>query len=474
MREKHSLIVAVITVAALLSILLLYASYSGRNLVSSVYSRSYPSTTPLRQNTVTEPEHTKTNDYSQVPTFTLPKQETTTKPSPGITTVPTITLTSNHSGSLSINTSLDMAKAANSFGLRLAKKLLNGEENNVISPFSIYSALLALYEASSGQTKEELANTLRLPRNTTAVRNAYRSLTQRLKGGKGAAIKVANSLWLQRDLALVRETIDRLEKYYDAEILVVDFLHSPGKALDKINEWIKEKTKGRIKKILSNLSRATMVLIVNTLYFNATWITPFHEIGEKPFHVTSNKTVMAPMMSEDIYTGYYEDNLVKVVEIPYGNTDYIMLILLPKNTSLGKLLRLLDEDYLEYIRRNIIHSTISVTIPEFRAKSKYSQMLRETLKNMGLRNIFAPGKAELANLFKNYRKTSISNIVHQVFIDVNKYGTEATAATSIAVIPGSAPPKYSFYADHPFIYMIVHKSTGLVLFLGVLVNPTAD
>ena len=472
MRGRRALMVAVITIVALLFVLL-YASYSGQNFANNIDSRSYSSMTPYKPSTVTESEHANTltnNYYSQIPTFTLPKQETTTRPSPSTSTTPTITLTNNHSNSLSNNTSLNMAKAVNSFGLKLAKKLLNGEENNVISPFSIYSALLALYEASTGQTREELTNALGLPCNTTIVRIAYHSLTQRLRGGKGAAIAVANSLWVQRDLELIRETRDRLEKYYNAEILVVDFLHNPGKALDKINEWIKEKTRGRIRKALSNLSRATMVLILNTLYFNATWLTPFHEIGKKPFHVTSNKTVMAPMMSENIYTGYYEDNLVKAIEIPYS-TDYVMLILLPRNTSLGKLLGLLNKDYIEHITRKMISDTISITIPRFRTENKYSQMLKEALKSMGLRSIFTPGKAELVNLIKNSEKAFVSDIVHQAFIDVNKYGTEAAAATSIAIMPGGALPRHSFYADHPFIYMIVHERTGLILFIGVLVNP---
>ena len=365
---------------------------------------------------------------------------------------------------------MDIAEAVNSFGLRLAKELLNGEENKVISPFSIYSALLSLYEASSGQTREELAKALGLPHNITVARVAYHRLTQKLMGSKAATVAVANSLWVQRGLVLVKETRDNLEKYYGVKILVVDFLHSPEKVLDKINKWIEEKTQGRIRKALSDLGKATIVLIVNTLYFNATWLTPFYEIGRKPFYVTRNKTVMAPMISEEIYTRYYEDNLVKAVEIPYSR-DYVMLVLLPKNISLGKMLRPLNKDYIEHIRRNMISGTISITIPVFRTENKYSQTLKEALRTMGVRNIFAPGKAELSNLFRNSRKVFVSDIVHQVFIDVNKYGTEAAAASSVIIAPGGALPRYSFYADHPFIYMIVHKETGLILFIGVLANP---
>jgi serpin B len=63
--------------------------------------------------------------------------------------------------------------------------------------------------------------------------------------------------------------------------------------------------------------------------------------------------------------------------------------------------------------------------------------------------------------------------VHAAEIAVDEYGTVAAAATGLAFAESGPPePELTVVADRPFIYLIRHRDTGLVLFAGHVTNPT--
>ena len=73
------------------------------------------------------------------------------------------------------------------------------------------------------------------------------------------------------------------------------------------------------------------------------------------------------------------------------------------------------------------------------------------------------------------RDLFISKVIHKAFIDVNEEGTEAAAATAVimelTVNGGSS--RIVFDCDHPFMYLIQHKQTGTILFMGSINDPLA-
>jgi len=366
--------------------------------------------------------------------------------------------------------SYDIVDSSNSFALDISKKLLLTGENEVISPFSIYSAFLPVYEAASGDTRKEIIDVFKLPENPILVRKDYEKLLTQLLSARNTTIIIANGLWYQEGLTLVEDTRQAVEKFYKAVIKAVDFIGNPDSARDEINQWIEEKTMGKIKDTIDRLTRYTRAVIVNTIYFNATWIKPFHEIGLRKFQVSENSYVDVEMLNRITNAGYYEDSLLKAVEIPYAGGDYAMVVVLPK-TDLGDLVGKLDPSYLEKIRENMDWAEVNITIPKFRVEEKYE--LVDTLKEMGIVKVFDPKTAELTNLFVEVKEQLfVSRVIHQTYVSVNKWGTEAAAATVVIIEKVSLPlPKYEFNANKPFLYMIIHRDTGLILFIGVITNP---
>jgi serpin B len=60
-------------------------------------------------------------------------------------------------------------------------------------------------------------------------------------------------------------------------------------------------------------------------------------------------------------------------------------------------------------------------------------------------------------------------------VEVNEEGTEAAAATAVVMTFRAMPrPQPIFCADHPFLFLIRENSSGSILFLGRVVDPTAE
>ena len=70
----------------------------------------------------------------------------------------------------------------------------------------------------------------------------------------------------------------------------------------------------------------------------------------------------------------------------------------------------------------------------------------------------------------------ISKAIHKTFINVSESGTQAAAATVIGISyltsNASAPPVIKF--NHPFLYSIIEKQTGTVMFIGIVNDPAKN
>jgi serpin B len=99
--------------------------------------------------------------------------------------------------------------------------------------------------------------------------------------------------------------------------------------------------------------------------------------------------------------------------------------------------------------------------------------LGETLQAMGMTDAFSSAKADFSGI-NGKRLLYIGAVFHKAFVDVYEEGTEAAAATAVEVTPEGPQPRprpKMFQADHPFIFLVRHRKTGSVLFMGRVMNP---
>jgi len=367
----------------------------------------------------------------------------------------------------------------NQFATDLYSQLKGKDGNVFFSPFSISTALAMTYEGARGQTADEMASVLHLPTNDSARREGYATLLSGInKGNKSYELKTSNELWIQKDWPISGDFTQAISTYYGGGANTLDFKTNPDGSRVTINDRVEEQTNSRIKDLIAPglITTDTRLVLTNAVYFKGDWAREFNSTftEEADFSLDNGaKKTVQMMHSTDIFN-YTEADGIQVLEMPYSGDDLSMLILLPKEGELGQLESSLTAETLDAWRQGLRKQEVKVYVPKFRLETEYG--LGDTLKGMGMRQAFSDS-ADFSGI-SEAEALKISEVVHKAFVEVNEEGTEAAAATAVIMVttamPSEPPPPTPvFRADHPFIFVIQERSTGNILFMGRVADPSA-
>ncbi len=339
---------------------------------------------------------------------------------------------------------------------------VNENQNIFFSPWSITSAFAIVNEGAKGNTADEIQNVFGLTENS---KEQFKEINKILnQENPGYTIEVANSLWLAQDFTLHSDYVDTVQTYYDGVIEKVDFADD---GTDVINGWVSDKTRQKIPELFSPpLDPNTRLVIANAIYFNGTWSMPFDEKNTRDdkFIISPGVEVTVPFMNKDSSYNHTKTDELQIIELPYEGNGASMLILLPERIDgMESLEEQLTAENLEKWRSEMTKSRLFLQIPKFTLETEYN--LVKDLMTLGIIDAFGP--ADFSGI--SSESLFIDRAVHKAFVDVNEKGTEAAAATGIAMVE-SMPP--TFRADHPFVFIILDNETGNVLFLGKVVDPS--
>ncbi len=364
----------------------------------------------------------------------------------------------------------------NNFALKLYQELASKDGNLFFSPYSISSALAMTFHGANNNTKDEMSLVLGFPVDAEFAHN-FHSLGEKFKllNNTGAIeLSVANALWAQQDYKFLDSYLDITKKYYNSAVYSCDFKSAPAKETKRINEWVEQQTKEKIKKLIPDgaLTELTRLVLTNAVYFKGTWKSKFKKsnTSDDSFFIAEKNAVQLPMMNLTAKFGYYENNEMQLLELPYKGDEVSMIILLPKDQStLSSLEQSLTNKSLIKLFSAIQNKKVEVTIPKFTNEKQI--MLKDTLLKMGMKDAFSSADFSLID---GTKKLYISAVIHKAFVDVNEEGSEAAAATAIIMPTRSFAPEEEnipvFKANHPFIYMIMHRPSRTLLFLGRFVK----
>jgi len=370
--------------------------------------------------------------------------------------------------------------SANRFAFDLFKPALaaaNGTENIMISPFSITSALSMTLNGATGETFNAMRKTLGLEQKTLEqINNTYLKLmTEMVPVDKRVVVEIANSVWVEKRLIVKQPFITELQKSYKAEARDIDVTNPD--AVNIVNGWIAEKTHDKITDMLDKLDPDLAMLLINAVYFNGKWRYRFDkaETREEPFYSTPSVSKTVPMMHQTENLKAVKSNNLTIAEIPYGQGNYTMVVVLPdENVTTSDVANALTPSMWQEWMGLLAENThkVDLSIPRF--KYMYKRLLNDDLIGLGMGIAFS----DFAN-FDNIsdQGLKISRVLHQTFIDTNEEGTEAAAATVVEIVLTSASPTplvVKIILDHPFLYFIRETSTGAVLFMGRVSDPTIN
>lgn len=373
--------------------------------------------------------------------------------------------------SLSMLSSAEISESINQFGLDILQQSRAESENYIISPYSIYTALAMTAEGADNKTLEEMHKVLKIYDRDESIA-MLSSLQERLlkSSSSNTEISIANALYLGDNFTVEAEFENSVKNNFAARIMLNDF------NLSSINNWVKEKTKGKIPSILNELDPLSRLVILNAIYFKADWQNKFNVRQTKPekFYLNSNEEVEVMMMEQTRRFPYYEEKNFQAMKMSYGKSNYSMLIILPAlDVQLSDLIDKLESDSLNFWVQNMTDQRLNIKFPRF--KIGFQQELSSILKVLGMRSAFH-SKADFSRINQGI-DLLIDQVQHRAFIEVDETGAEAAAATAVAMkmMCESIPPTpVDFHADHPFMFFIIDDTDNLLLFSGILNNPTLE
>ena len=373
-----------------------------------------------------------------------------------------------------------LVQGNSAFAMSLYQKLCESEEGNVFfSPYSISTALAMTYAGARGNTETEMAETLRFSLGQDRLHPAFAQVESRLnKIQESGHVKlgVANSLWPQKNYVFLDNYMELIRKCYGVSITPLNYAQEPGASRIIINDWVEDKTHGKITNLLSppDIDKLTRLVLVNAIYFKGNWERQFkaERTEDAPFHLSPHNSVQVPMMTQAENFRHANLEFFDMLELPYAGGELSMLVMLPKtHDNLTQLESNLSVENLKLWKARLGMKKVMVSFPKFKTTCRFD--LIKTLKLMGIVDAF-----ENNSDFSGMDGTTmlyITAAIHKAFIDVNEDGTEAAAATAVVVgLRGIAPPPVIFKADRPFVFLIQENATGSILFMGRVNDPTKE
>jgi serpin B len=378
-----------------------------------------------------------------------------------------------------------LAHDNNAFALAVHGQLYRTGGNQFFSPFSIRTAVLMAYLGARLQTADQVRKAAHVTMPDAALYKACGELQRRLAAvTDGCEVAIANAGWSREGAPIEAAFSQGIREHFGGSWHLADFLGAAEAARAAINDWVCERTRGRIADLLPPGSPGTdtYLLLVNAVYFRGKWRLPFdpEETFDKPFYLDEGRRVMTPLMHQTARVRYLERADYQAISLAYQGTELALLVILPR-----------QRDGLEDLEQSLSTSMVAdclaagaqkvdMFLPRFTLTWGTAE-LSPVLRKLGMPLAFTR-HADFSGIYGRASEEEplfISRVYHKAFIEVNEQGTEAAAATAAEMLlMGIARDKPSpipvFRADHPFLFAICDQKTGAVIFLGRLVEPEGE
>lgn len=357
-----------------------------------------------------------------------------------------------------------------------------GEDENILfSPLSIALAMGMMELVAQGSTRKEIRHSMGYEGLKGGEEFSFlRDFSNMASAEENQYVmKLANSLFVQNGFHVNEEFLQMLKMYFNAEVNHVDFSQNVAVA-NSINKWVENYTNSLLKDLVSpeDFDGVTNLALINAVYFKGNWKSQFRPENTRTFSFTKDdeSEVQIPMMYQqgEFYYGEFSDGsneaggIYQVLEIPYeGDEISMMLALSRQEVPLATLEPLLKAQLIEEWANSVKKQKVEVYLPRFTVEQEID--LKDILKALGVTEIFIKD----ANLtaMSDKKELFLSKAVHKSCIEVNEEGSEAAAASGMIAISRMAVLYPQVIVDHPFLYLIRNRKSGIILFMGRVMNP---
>jgi len=372
-----------------------------------------------------------------------------------------------------------LVESDNLFGFNIFHKIVENQTggNVFLSPLSISMALGMTLNGAEGTTKSEMEATLQLAGLTREeINRSYQSLIKLLTNlDPKVKFEIANSIWTRLGFDVKEQFYNNNRDYFNAQVEEVDFNNVATVA--KINDWVNEKTHGKIDKIIKGaIDPLTMMILINAIYFKGDWTEQFVKEATMPlpFYLADGSDTTCQMMNMVFDFDYMENDDFQAVELPYGDGDFSMVVFLPKEEDIATdvdefIANFTAVSWSDYLER-FNSAEIDLSLPKF--ELEWEMPLNGVLQALGMNAAFNPNTADFSGI-ADVGNLHISEVLHKTYVKVDEEGTEAAAVTSVTVGTTSGLPENTVMRiNRPFAFIIKENKSGTILFMGKVENPT--
>lgn len=321
---------------------------------------------------------------------------------------------------------------------------------------------------AAGPTRDSILKVLGVTDlNIDELNQSYKDLTAALLSvDTRVKIEIANSIWENKNFQPKQSFRDIVANYYYADSRALDF--SDPESVNLVNGWISDHTNGLIDKMLDQLSADDIMLLINAIYFKGKWGTQFltKNTTLRAFTLPGSAQVDVPtMLNETSYKVSLGDN-AGMIELPYGQGNFVMDIILPAGNENWNL----SVANYEALVSQLQTRKVMLYLPKF--EYSYKIELSDILKSMGLGLAFSDS-ADFSNILEGLQ-LQITKVLHQAYVKTDEEGTEAAAATIVGVGVTSVGPDdpIIFDVNRQFTFVIREVTTNTILFIGRVADPT--
>ncbi|XP_009072082.1 PREDICTED: ovalbumin-related protein X-like [Acanthisitta chloris] len=391
--------------------------------------------------------------------------------------------------------SISEANAEFCFDVFKELKVQHANDNIFYCPLSMIAALAMVYLGARGNTQSQMEKVLHFDK-IAGLGGSIQTKIQKSKCGKSVnihmlfkeilsditapkanySLHIANRLYAEKTSPILPIYIKCVRKLYRAGLETVNFKTASDQARQRINSWVKNQTSGRIQDLLepSSVNLHTVLVLVNAIYFKGIWKAAFKEedTQEVPFSVTKQESKPVQMMCQNstFKVARVAAEKIKILELPYASGELSLLVLLPDDISGLEQLenKISFEKLTEWTSYDMMKKKrVKVYLPRMKIEEKYN--LTSVLTALGMTDLFSPS-ANLSGI-SSAETLKISQAIHKVYMEVTEEGTEVAGSADVSGEIEDSSESEEFRADHPFLFLIKHNPSNMILFFGRYCSP---
>ncbi|KAL7473058.1 hypothetical protein ACHAXS_013428 [Conticribra weissflogii] len=398
---------------------------------------------------------------------------------------------------------MSMTTHSSEFGTNLFSQLASdsSSHNNILfSPLSITQSLALIRDGATLESDNE-AELSRLLGPPSLLEKERQLRIQSAEKNDDVKLKIATSLWADD---FKSSYVELAKSTHLAEAYPLPTSYS------SINKWVSEKTEELIKKIFDEsqpVDRSISGLLVNAVHFKGSWTEKFSskETVGGDFHLRPMESEAEPNTKEvkhtltaKFMTATRDMEVISKSEslggasvlvldygkhIPFGPDEEIpefcAMFILPASSdsdSMKSVVQGLSSRPIENLLEETRKVEVKLKLPRFRLNYGPSS-IKSALHNMGMRSAFNPTSTDIFHEMSNDPSHYIGDVMHGATMEVTEEGTVAAAVTATkirAMTMAMKPPPFVLTFDRPFVVVVLHRPSGVPLFMGKVENPELD